>query len=178
MWVYQEMVYELRPDVVVEIGSYAGGSALYLAQVLDQVGKGIVVTIDIDRSVYVAEHPRIVTVTGDSSSEPIVERVKELCRDRTVLVIHDGDHARPQVLKDLEAYAPLVSVGSYLIVEDGICDQFPPGTAGGIFGDFPDGGPLAATEEFLSAHDEFVVDDARERYIITYNPRGFLKRVR
>lgn len=118
------------------------------------------------------------TVTGESSSSPVLKRVEELCRDKTVLVIHDGDHRREQVLTDLRLYAPLVSQGSYLIVEDGIVDQFQPGAGEGAFGDFSGGGPLAATREFLRETDEFVVDASRERYILTNNPEGYLKRVR
>lgn len=178
MWIYQEIIHEVQPDVIVEIGSAVGGSALFFADMLDIIGKGIVVTVDIDRSTYIAEHDRIVTVTGDSSSRPIVQRVEELCKGKEVLVIHDGDHNRARVLEDMRAYAPFVSVGSYLIVEDGIVDQIHPDSTEGLFGDFTDGGPLRATWEFLQENDNFVVDRSRERYIITYNPEGYLKRVR
>ncbi|MBU1669549.1 MAG: cephalosporin hydroxylase family protein [Actinobacteria bacterium] len=178
IWIYQEIIHEVQPDVIVEIGSYAGGSTLFFAHMLDIIGKGIVVTIDIDRIVYEAEHPRIVTITGDSSSESVVGRVAELCEGRTVLVLHDGDHHAEQVIKDLRAYAPFVSVGSYLIVEDGISDQVRRGIGGGAFGDFPGGGPRAATREFLTECDDFIVDTSREHYILTYNPEGFLKRLR
>lgn len=178
MWIYQEIIYETRPDVIVEIGSYAGGSTLFLAHVLEMIGSGLVVAVDIERSVFKADHDRIVTVTGDSSSDPIVGRVVGICEGKKVMVIHDGDHNRAQVLKDLRLYAPLVSKGSYLIVEDGISDQMTLGVAGGIFGDFKDGGPLAAVREFLQENDDFVVDPSRERYVLTYNPEGFLKRVK
>jgi cephalosporin hydroxylase len=119
------------------------------------------------------EHPRIVQVTGDSSSSGVVERVTELCRGKRVLVMHDGDHHKEHVLRDLECYAGLVSPGSYFIVEDGIVDLFEPGDG---LGWHPDG-PLAAVEEFLAGNDEFVVDESRERYLLTYNPRGYLKKV-
>jgi cephalosporin hydroxylase len=179
MWIYQEIIHEVKPDVIVEIGSAMGGSALFLAHMLDIIGSGIVVTIDIERSTFIAEHDRIVTVTGDSSSAPIIHRVEELCSGRKVLVIHDGDHNRAKVLEDIRAYAPLVSVGSYLIVEDGVIDQIhADADREGRFGDFRDGGPLRATREFLRENDSFVVDASRERYLITYNPEGFLKRVR
>ncbi len=178
MWIYQEVLHEVRPDVVVEIGSATGGSALFLADMLEIIGNGIVVTIDPDRSSFVAAHDRIVTVTGDSSAEPIVKRVEELCRGKKVLLIHDGDHNKAQVLKDLRAYSPLVSVGSYAIVEDGIIDELHPDSGEGMFGDFQDGGPLPAIREFLAENSDFEVDRSRERYIITYNPEGFLKRIR
>lgn len=173
-WIYQEIIYEVKPDVIIEIGSREGGTTLYFANLLDLLGKGQVISIEIDRSDYHLRHDRIVEFTGDSSSDAIVLPVHELCRGKSVLVIHDGDHTRKQVIKDLRAYHDLVSVGSYLIIEDGVIDLFRPGDGIGMF----EAGPLAATEEFLADHPNFVVDSSRERYIMTYNPRGFLKRVR
>lgn len=173
-WIYQEIIHEVRPDVIVEVGSALGGATLYLAHLLDLLGEGTVVSVDIDHSRFQARHERIVTVTGHSSSPAVLGRVGELCRNRRVLVIHDADHRKPQVLADLRAYAPLVSVGSYLIVEDGVVDLFRPHNVLGV----PYVGPLGATEEFLEGAPEFEVDGHRERYLLTYNPRGFLRRVR
>jgi len=173
-WIYQEIVYEVRPEVIVEVGSAMGGGTLYLAHLLDLLGDGTVVSVDIDRTQFVAEHQRIVTVTGNSSSPEVVGQVAELCRDKRVLVIHDADHRKPQVLEDLRAYAPMVSVGSYFIVEDGVVDLFRPHDLLGV----PYVGPLAASEEFLRDWPQFEVDLDRERYLLTYNPRGFLRRVR
>jgi cephalosporin hydroxylase len=115
-----------------------------------------------------------VTVTGNSSAPETLAQVEPLCKDRTVLVIHDADHSKDAVLRDLRAYSPLVSVGSYLIVEDGIMDLFRPGEILGAWDD----GPLPAIEEFIDANGGFEMDPSRERYLLTYNPRGFLKRVR
>lgn len=173
-WIYQEIVHEVRPDVIVEVGSAAGGGALYLAHLLELLGHGVVVSVDIDRSSFVAEHPRLVTVTGPSSAPETVARVAELCRDQRALVIHDADHTKEQVLADLRCYAPFVSVGSYLIVEDGIVDLFRPWEKLGVSYE----GPLAASEEFVRSTDEFEIDATRERYVLTQNPRGFLRRVR
>lgn len=178
MWIYQELIFEVKPEVIVEVGSCYGASALFMAHMFDLMGTGIVVTIDIERSMYKVKHDRIVTVTGDSSSAPIVNRVARLCQDKMVMVVHDGDHNSAQVLKDMRAYAPLVSVGSYLIVEDGNIDQFRPGVAEGLFDGFPDGGPLVAIREFMRDNTEFEVDRERERYVLTQNPEGYLKRVR
>jgi cephalosporin hydroxylase len=171
-WIYQEIVHEVRPEVIIEIGSAHGGSTLYFAHLLDLIGSGIVISIDIDRSSFCAEHPRIVTLTGDSSSPEILAAARTLCQDRRVLAILDGDHTQQQVLHDLQAYAPLVSIGSYFIVEDGIIDLFRPSDSIGSI----HGGPLAATREFLRHNRQFVCDRRRERYILTYNPQGFLKR--
>jgi cephalosporin hydroxylase len=173
VWIYQEILYEVRPDVVIEIGSAYGGSTRYLADLLDLLQNGIVVSIDIDRSRYQLTHHRVVELTGDSSDPSVLSRVQEICLNKKTIVIQDGGHTRAQVLRDLEDYSPFVSLSSYFIVEDGIVDLFNPGDGIG----FEEDGPLAAIEEFLSKNPQFQVDSSRERYILTYNPKGFLKRV-
>lgn len=172
-WIYQEILHDVKPDVVIEIGSNEGGSTLFLAHMLDLIGNGRVVSVDIDRSRFRVSHERIDLVTGDSSAEETVARVAALCEGKRGLVIHDADHNKNPVLRDLRAYERFVSVGSYLIVEDGIVDLFRPGDGLGWFAE----GPLAAIEEFVRERPDFVVDSARERYVMTYNPKGFLRRV-
>lgn len=173
-WIYQELLYRVKPDFVIEIGSYNGGSTLYLAHLLDLIGKGQVISIDLDRTRYQVEHERIITITGNSSAPETVAQVSKFCVGQTVMVIHDGDHHKAAVLRELHLYAPLVSVDSYFIVEDGIVDLYKPGDG---IGDFRDG-PLPAIEEFLKTRSDFVVDETCERYILTYNPKGFLRRIR
>jgi len=173
-WIYQEILWDVRPDVLIEIGSHSGGSTLYFAHLMDILDHGQVVSIDIDRSRFRVEHARITALTGDCAAPEIVGKVAALCHGRKVIVIHDGDHRRPAVRRDLELYAGFVSPGSYLIVEDGILDLFPPGDDFGWLAE----GPLPAIDDFLAAHPEFEVDVARERYIVTYNPKGFLRRLR
>jgi cephalosporin hydroxylase len=174
VWIYQEIIHEVKPDIIIEIGSAEGGSTLYFANLLDLLGKGKVISIDIDRTKFNIKHDRVFMLTGDSSSPEISRKVSEMCRSKIVMVIHDGGHSKQQVLKDLEAYSNLVSLNGYFIVEDGIVDLFSPGDGMGL----PEEGPLAAVEEFLISHKEFAVDVERERYILTYNPKGFLKRIR
>lgn len=173
-WIYQEIIYEVKPDVIIEIGSAKGGSTLYFANLLDLLRKGMVISIDIDRTDYSAKHDKIFPITGNSSSPETIRKVSELCNGKTVLIVHDADHSKEQVLKDLEIYSRFVSVNSYFIVEDGIIDLF---RSEDSFGTFKEG-PLAAIEEFLNKNPNFIVDTGRERYILTYNPKGFLKRVR
>jgi len=175
LWIYQEIIYEIQPDVIVEIGSRYGGSTKYFANLSDLLNKGTVISIDTDRSVYDLEHKRVITLTGTSSDPGIISQVAELCRDKIALVIQDGDHSRKQVLEDLENYSEFVSLNSYFIVEDGIVDLFHYGDGLGFQEDTP--GPLAAVEEFLEHHPQFIVDSERERYLLTYNPKGFLKRI-
>lgn len=175
-WIYQELIYETRPEVIVEIGSAEGGGALFLAGMLDLLGGGMVVSVDIDHSRFAARHERIVTVTGDSLSPDTLERVRDLCDGKRVMVIHDGDHSRDHVLADLNAYSPLIGEGCYFVVEDGVVDLFRPRPR--TFGIFPDGGPLPAIEEFMRGNEEFTVDRERERYVLSYNPKGYLRRIK
>jgi len=170
-WIYQELIYRIRPDVVIEIGSDRGGSTLYFAHLLDSMQHGIVVSVDIDRSLFQVQHARIVLVTGDSSAPATVEQVATHCANQErVMVIHDGGHTGDQVLRDLRAYANFVSVGSYFIIEDSIIDLFSPTTGLGRYWD----GPLSAIEQFLEERPDFAVDRECERYLLTNNPRGYL----
>ncbi len=173
-WIYQELIHEVQPDIFVEIGSAHGGSTLYFAHLFDHLGKGTVVSIDLSRENFEARHPRIVTLTGDSSSREVLDRVANLCAGKRTMVLHDGDHTKDAVLRELRTYSPFVSVGSYFIVEDGIVDLFEADEGMGFEGE----GPMRAVEEFLRENSNFQVDDRCERYLLTYNPMGFLKRVR
>ncbi len=173
-WIYQEIIYEVKPDVIIEIGSAEGGGTLYFANLLDLIGHGMVISIDIDRTRFNVKHDRIVTFTGDSASPEIIAKVSEQCIGKTVMVVHDGEHSREQVSKDLSAYSKLVSLNSYIIVEDGLLDLFHPRDSLGGRKD----GPLVAVEQFLKTDNNFVIDKERERYILTYNPKGYLKRIR
>jgi cephalosporin hydroxylase len=173
-WIYQEMIYNVRPDVILEIGSSYGGSTLYFANLLDLLGKGMVISVDIDRSNYNVQHPRIHAITGDSSLPEVEREIFELCRGKKVMVSHDSSHYKEKVLSDLRRYSPLVPVGSYFVVEDGIYDLFSPLEGVGGFSD----GPLDAITEFLKENPGFEPDPNCERYVFTNHPMGFLKRVR
>jgi cephalosporin hydroxylase len=171
LWVYQEIMVETRPELIVETGTYRGGSALYLATMCDLLGAGEVVSIDVEplRDDY-PEHPRITYLGGRSSTDPgVVEEVLERAAGRRTLVILDSDHSQAHVEAELDAYAPLVPVGCYLIVEDS--------NIGRIREDLLPG-PLQAIERFLARTDEFEIDVEREKFLITFNPSGYLRRVR
>ncbi len=175
LWIYQELIWEIKPDIIIEFGSFQGGSTLYLAQLLDHLGKGRVLSVDIDHSRFKAEHHRINILTGSTLEQEIITRVWEQAAAGKVMIIHDADHSHDTVLADLRNYAGLVSRNSYFIVEDGIVDLFPPKT---ILGDALGGpGPLPAVREFLRENENFVIDRNCERYLLTYNPCGYLKRV-
>jgi cephalosporin hydroxylase len=157
---------------VIEIGNAHGGSTLYLAHLLDLVGQGDVIAVDIDHSQFQARHPRIHTVTGDSATGETLARVDQLAAGRRGLVIHDGDHSREHVLADLRAYARFVAPGGYFIVEDTIMDLFKAGDGLGSVN-----GPLGAVEQFVQEDLRFQIDAEREKFVLTFNPCGYLKRV-
>ena len=171
LWVYQEILHETRPELIVETGTYRGGSALFLASICDLLGVGEIVSIDIEpeREDY-PEHPRITYVGGRSSTDPeVVAEVSARADGRPTLVVLDSDHSQAHVEAELAAYAPIVPVGCYVIVEDSNIGQ--------IRQDLLPG-PLEAIEAFLTRNDDFVVDRGREKFLITFNPRGYLRRVR
>jgi cephalosporin hydroxylase len=170
LWVMQEIIAETRPEVIVETGTYRGGSALFFASLCDLLGSGEVISVDIERARddYPA-HDRIMYLAGRSSTDAdVVEEVRARVRDRRAMVVLDSDHSAEHVAAELAAYAPLVGVGCYLIVEDTNVDDVRP--------DLPTG-PLVAIEAFLARTKGFVVDGAREKWVITFNPGGYLKRV-
>jgi cephalosporin hydroxylase len=171
MWVYQELIARLRPQLVVETGTYRGGSARYLASILDMLGEGRLVSIDISDNQPPA-HLRVTYLLGSSVSEEILVQVRELAADaEQVLVILDSDHARDHVLAELRAYSELVPVGGYLIVEDTNVNGHPVLPQHGA-------GPYEAVHAFLHENRDFVVDSSCEKFFITANPDGFLRRVR
>ena len=171
LWIYQEILHETRPELVVETGTYRGGSALYLASMCDLLGVGEIVSVDIEplREDY-PEHPRITYLGGRSSTDPeVVAEIRARAEGRPTLVVLDSDHSQAHVEAELSAYAPIVPVGCYVIVEDSNIGQ--------IRKDLMPG-PLQAVEVFLARTDEFVVDRDRERFLMTLNPGGYLRRVR
>jgi cephalosporin hydroxylase len=167
LWVYQELLHMTRPDLVVETGTFSGGSALYLASLCELMGTGRVVTIDIDPQDDLPVHPRIEYVKGSSIAPEILEHVRaEAAAADRVMVILDSDHSKDHVLAELREYAPLVSEGCYLIVED---------TMAGVLPDHGPG-PDEAIQEFLAENNSFEVDPECEKFLMTFQPGGYLRR--
>lgn len=169
---YQQILHEVRPALIVETRTAHGGSAYYLVDLCDIFGTGHIVSIDIDGARPRPAHPRISYLTGSSTEATIVDEVKNLTAEAggSDLVILDSDHSQRHVAEELRRYAPLVSVGSYLIVEDTNVNGHPALPAFGL-------GPMEAVDAFLSAHDDFVIDESQHRFLMTFNPRGYLQRV-
>ena len=162
---YQEILYELKPDLIVETGTRFGGSAVFLGDMCQLLGHGQVVSIDIHAD-CAPPHDRVTYVTGDSSDPAIAAQATPA---GTVLVILDSDHHRNHVLKEMDLWAPFVSPGSYLIVEDTNLNGHPIDKQG-------QPGPWEAVEEWLSNHPEFARDRSREKFLFTANPGGYLKK--
>jgi cephalosporin hydroxylase len=172
LWTIQETISELKPALLIETGTNRGGSALFYAHLMDRLGTGRIVTIDIVK-LHDLEHPRIEFLIGSSTDDDIVEqaRAAAAAADGPVMVILDGLHDRDHVAKELELYAPLVTPGSYLLSQDGIIDELPMFTPSRP-------GPLPANRDFLERHTEFEHDKERnERFLITHHPLGWLRRV-
>ena len=172
LWTIQETIADLRPSLIVETGTNRGGSSLFYAHLLDLLGSdGRIVTIDIARQ-HELRHPRITYLLGDSVSEPVAAQVRAMAAAAAgpVFVILDSDHSRDHVAKELAAYAPLVTPGSYVMVQDGSVD-----TMGYFKGDRP--GPVPAIHQFLAAHPEFEIDREKcDRFLVTHHPDGWLRR--
>jgi cephalosporin hydroxylase len=170
LWIYQELLHELKPDLIVETGTAFGGSALYFASVCDLLEHGQVLTIDVQPQEGRPEHRRLEYYTGSSVAPETLEYVRDRAREaQTVLVVLDSDHRKEHVLEELRSYAPMVTPGSYLVVEDTILNGHPVSPEFGP-------GPMEALEEFVSANPSFTSDRAREKLYLTFNPKGYLRR--
>lgn len=170
-WVYQELIYETKPDYIVEIGNKFGGSTLALAHLCDLIGHGQIIGVDITHA-HIHEktkaHPRITLIEGDACAK--FAKVRSLIPfNANVLVIEDSSHTYENTLNVLRLYSSLVPEQGYLIVEDSICHH---GLDTG-----PSPGPYEAIETFVQENTGFIVDREKESFVITWNPKGFLKRV-
>lgn len=197
----QELVWAVKPDLVIETGIAHGGSLILSASLLalldlaEATAKGQsldttkparkVIGVDIDirdhNRAAIEEHPfanRISMIQGSSVAQETVEQVKAAASGfGNIMVCLDSMHTHDHVLKELEAYAPLVAPGSYCVVFDTFVEDMPPG----FFSDRPwDPGnnPKTAVFEFLKSHPEFVIDTAiQDKLAVTVAPHGFLKRL-
>ncbi|KKQ95041.1 MAG: hypothetical protein UT21_C0009G0006 [Candidatus Woesebacteria bacterium GW2011_GWA1_39_11b] len=171
-WIYQEIIYKLKPDIIIECGTFNGGSALYLAGLCNLLNKGKVISIDIASDKGKPKHKRIKYLVGSSTSEKIIGDVKKLVRPKDkVLVILDSDHSCDNVIKELRVYNKFVSKNSYMIVEDTNINGHPVRPEFGP-------GPMEAVEMFLKENKNFVIDKSWEKFYLTFNPNGYLQRIK
>jgi cephalosporin hydroxylase len=172
LWIYHELICKIQPEFIIETGTASAGSALFLASMCDLIDHGKVITIDVDERPGERRpvHPRLTYIIGSSTDEAVIDRVREVLTGKSCgMVILDSDHRKDHVLGEMRAYADFVPVGGYLIVEDTNINGHP------TYPDFGPG-PMEAVKEFLAETDTFQVDKACERFLLTMNPSGYLRR--
>ena len=174
VWVVQEIIWETRPELIVETGCFHGGSALYYAHLFDlmNVTRGKVLSIDItyDPTFDYPNHPRVEFLLGASSVDPaVISHVAKACEGRRTMVILDSDHACDHVLQELRAYHGFVTDGCYLVVEDSNVNGYPVMPMHGP-------GPAEAIKAWEPSKHGFVVDKEREKFLMTFHPGGFLRK--
>jgi cephalosporin hydroxylase len=182
----QEILWDVKPDLLIETGVAHGGSLIFYASILELIGKGEVVGIDIEIRPHnrraIESHQlsrRISMIQGSSIDGWVIEEVRKRSRDKpSVLVCLDSNHTHGHVLRELELYGPLVTKGSYMIVFDTIIGELPEE----LCFDRPWGkgnNPGTAVSKFLRSSDRFIVDkDMVSKLLLTVAPGGYLRCVK
>lgn len=181
----QELIWKAKPDLIIETGVARGGSIAFYASMLELLGRGRVIGIDIDIRKHnrqkIRTHPfykRITLLQGSSTDPKVLEKVKKIAAaSQRVLVCLDSNHTHNHVLRELELYAPLVSKSSYIVVFDTVVEHLPTS----LFNGKPwsrGNNPKTAVAQFLKYNHNFVSDnDIENKLIITTSPAGYLKRI-
>lgn len=181
----QELIWATKPELVVETGVAHGGSLIFYASMMQLMGAGEVIGIDIDIRAHnrtaIESHPmagRIRLLEGSSTDSTIIHKVQEAARNKRTMVVLDSNHTHAHVLGELRVYAPLVSVGCYCVVLDTVVEDLPQGA-------FPDrpwdvgNNPKTAVHEYLALDDRFAIDEGIVNKLqITLAPDGYLRRVK
>lgn len=182
----QEIIWRVKPDVIIDLGVAHGGTTIFYASMLELLGKGLVLGVDVDirshNRAVIESNPfyhRVRLLEGSSTDEKIVNQVKENIQPNDVVFVSvDSLHTHQHVLNELHLYSPLVSVGSYIVVFDTIIEDLKPDTFEGDPWRVGDN-PKTAVHEFLQSNDVFEVDkEIENKLLITAAPDGYLKRLR
>lgn len=182
----QELIWEIKPDLIIETGIAHGGSLIYYASLMELIGDGEILGIDIDIRAHnkkaIEEHPmfkRISMIEGSAISEEIIAQVKEAAKGKKrILVSLDSNHTHEHVLKELELYSPFVTKDSYLVVFDTIVEDLPKGMYADRPWDVGDN-PKTAVFEFLKTNDSFEIDKSIDnKLLISVAPDGYLKKIK
>lgn len=185
MMAMQELIWNIKPDLVVECGIAHGGSIIYYASLLELQGHGEVLGIDRDIRPHnrqaIESHPmfkRISMIEGSSVDLGVVEQVRALAAGKKVILVLDSNHTHEHVLEELRLYAPLVSLGSYCVVMDTVVEDMP----ADAFPDRPWGpgdNPKTAVWAYLEENGDFEIDrQMNDKLLISVAPDGYLRRVR
>jgi len=184
----QELIWSLKPDLIIETGIAHGGSLVYYASILELIGKGEVLGIDIDirehNRLAIESHPmykRIKMIQGSAIEEGIVAQVKQHTTGKeTILVVLDSNHTHEHVLAELKMYSPFVSLNSYIVVYDTIVEKLPENYLPGLVRPWGIGdNPMTALQEFLKTNTQFEIDATiNNKLLISVAPDGYLKRIK
>jgi len=184
----QEIIWDTKPDLIIETGVAHGGSIVYYASLLELIGNdGLVVGIDIEIRKHnrdlIEEHPmfkRIKLIEGSSLNADVVKQVAEIASaKKKIMVCLDSNHTHDHVLEELKLYAPFVSVGNYCVVFDTAIEDMPEDYDWGIRPWGKGNNPKTAVREYLKTNDDFVTDKSRDnKLLISVAPDGYLKRVK
>ncbi len=186
----QEIIWEVKPDLIIETGVGPGGSVIFFASMLEllescgEIKDGEVIGVEIrlypETRKTIFNHllsNRITIIDGSSTDKDVIEKLDWLTLGKKVLVNLDSNHTHDHVLKELELYSPLVSIGSYIIVDDTGVEDLPEGTVSNrAWG--KGNNPGTALVEFLKTNSNFEIDHTFSKLIITGSPSGYLKRIR
>ena len=181
----QELIWAVKPDLVIETGIAHGGSLILSASMLELVGHGDVVGVDIEIRQHnrdaIESHPlakRISLIEGSSIDAKVIDQVRAHAEGKKkILVCLDSNHTHEHVLAELEAYAPLVSPGSYCVVFDTFVEDMPADYVWQDRGWGKGNNPKTAVWEYLKSHPEFEIDrSVEDRLLVTSAPDGFLRR--
>jgi cephalosporin hydroxylase len=186
----QEAIFQIQPDVIVETGVAHGGSLILYASLCKTMEKGRVIGVDIEirphNRTAIETHflaPYITLIEGNSVGEDILAQVRSHIKPgEKVMVILDSNHTKAHVLAELEAYASMVTSGSYIVATDGMMQDIPDAPRGQA--DWTWNNPQQAVKDFLAVHSEFVpqepprlFDESGTQVQITYWPNAYLKRL-
>lgn len=182
MVLMQELIFKIQPDIIIETGIAHGGSLIYYASLLELLGKGKVIGVDIEIREHnrkvLERHPmfkRIELIEGSSISEEIIKKLEKMVpKDSKVIVCLDSNHTKNHVFKELQLYSSFVNLGGYIVVFDtntsrlaklGICEKI-----------YLNNGPKEAVEDFLKVNNNFEIDKHYNKLYISYSPNGYLRR--
>lgn len=173
MWIFQEIIFETKPTIIIECGSALGGGSLFFAHMMDcaKIDEGRVISIDTEAFTQLADHRRIVNLTGRSTSSLVLKWIKEeIGSNDKIMVVLDSDHTTENVMNEMRIYAPIVTPKCYMVVMDS--------NLGGNPIHIPEigPGPMTAVEQFMNGNEEFEIDRKREKFYFTFCPSGWLRK--
>ncbi len=182
----QEVIWNTRPDIIIETGVARGGSVLFMASLLEVIGNGQVIGVDIDIRAHnretIENHPmskRVTLIEGGSTDEGVLAEIaRHIPEGAKVMVVLDSDHSRDHVLAECRAYGPMVTKGCYLVVADTlvghVTEENAPKKRSHVW--FKGNDPLSALQDYMEETDRFEVDEALNgKLVLSSSPGGYVR---